>query len=166
VRNYVRSNWIGGQLAILSNGTGGIRRIELRERLHVLQRLVVDSGQSIQPEPSQADGRQRADAVSGGSLSRFSSRYLTSDMSKQPALLNSVIRTMSPGTEQEGRERLHLSPSFNAEASSSSACCRFRKRDMGVRDRITWDSETPSSLFQTTCIPREKRSNTQKSEDT
>ena len=30
-----------------------------------------------------------AHAVSGASLSRFSSRYFTSDMSKQPALLNS-----------------------------------------------------------------------------
>lgn len=78
--------------------------------------------------------------MSGGSLSRFSSRYLTSDINKQPALLNSIIRHQL--WEAGELEKTIPVPSFKAEASSSSACCRFRKRDMGVRDR----SEFPQNL--------------------
>ena len=95
--------------------------------------------------------------MSGGSLSRFSSRYLTSDISKQPALLNSIIHHQLQ--DDGGLIETIPVPSFKAEASSSSACCRFRKRDMGVRDRLSYgliSHRLQVSLFQT-CIPREEK---------
>ena len=91
--------------------------------------------------------------MSGGSLSRFSSRYLTSDISKQPALLNSITVISHKTTGEPGK--VIPVPNFKAEASSSSACCRFRKRDMGVRE---WQ-KFPQALypfqftsFKPTCI--------------
>jgi len=107
---------------------------------------------------SQIGDQQRADAVSGGSLSRFSSKYFTSDISKQPALLNSIIHHQLQ--DDRGLIETIPVPSFKAEASSSSACCRFRKRDMGVRDRLSYgriSHRLQVSLFQATCIPREEK---------
>ena len=74
-------------------------------------------------------------AVSGASLSLFSNRYFTSEMSKQPALLNSEQLTVS--TEAgiaHGSHRYSPGPSFNAAASSSSVCglCRSRGVDMAA----------------------------------
>jgi len=46
-------------------------------------------------------------AVSGASLSRFSSKYLTSEINRQPALLNSFDRSFSTIT---WKSRTHLGP--------------------------------------------------------
>lgn len=65
--------------------------------------------------------RRGTHAVSGASLSLFSSRYLTSEMSKQPALLNStgvrsfmhrglvLIVSLLAWSQPEGRSILVLS---------------------------------------------------------
>ena len=110
----------------LSNGAGGIRCVEFGERLDVFKSFVVHTARRLVRD----DGTMSSTpyTVSGASLSLFSRRYLTSEMSRHPALLNSV---------KIGRECraacLHFKrpvpgPSFRAAASSSSACGRCFNR--------------------------------------
>ena len=75
----------------LSNGAGGIRCVEFGERLDVFKSLVVHTARGLVRDDSTMCSTPYT--VSGASLSLFSRRYLTSEMSRHPALLNSVNRS-------------------------------------------------------------------------
>ena len=75
---------------------------------------------------------------------------------------------MSYGRRRKSRGAVPV-PNFRAEASSSSACCRFRKRDMGVRDRLKGWKFPQILRFSSNCknsimIMREKADQTQNRE--
>ena len=96
----------------LSNSTGRIRRVKLCKRLHIFKSFVIHAIQRskyfvLSFHFTNFRCEETTHAVSGASLSRFSNKYLTSDINRQPALLNS-------------------GPSFRADASSSSIRGRWR----------------------------------------
>jgi hypothetical protein len=73
---------------LLSDGAGRIGGVELGESPHVFQGFIVYSVTNENQSNSSAKGKTHAE--SGASLSLFSSKYLTSEISRQPALLNST----------------------------------------------------------------------------
>lgn len=79
----------------LSNSTGGVGCVEFGKRFDILQGLVIHTiRQPSLMSQNQLDMNRYVKvthAVSGASLSLFSSRYLTSEINRQPALLNSSM---------------------------------------------------------------------------
>jgi hypothetical protein len=75
--------------AILSDSTGSIGVVELGECVHILDCLGVDTDRGRLPL---SNLEANTHALSGASRdsSRWSSRYLTSEIRRQPAVLNSV----------------------------------------------------------------------------
>lgn len=84
---------------LLSNCTRRVSRVEFCKGFYVFKGFVIHTVWQYIGKTTYKRMDQSTHAVSGASLSLFSKRYFTSEISKQPALLNSVRQCdeYSPG---------------------------------------------------------------------